>query len=330
MPRLASAALSVAVAACSGPAVPTSGASYLGTEQNLGSSPPAAPTPQPLTRAGTRNAASAHPDAVLYVTGFTDGTGIGKVFVYPAKAKDPGPKGTITDGIDFPTGDCIDANGTLYVTNDPESGLGWVSEYHWKKRKPFKIVTNGIATPAFCAIDANGDLWVTNFNFPGSVAEYRQGSSDPSFVITDGVPDPVGVAIDHSGNIYVANRLGQYSGNVVIYVPGGKKPVRTITDGVTSPVGIAVDAKSTLYVTNINENDVKKYRLGANHPYQSITDGVSEPIAATVNKGGWLYVTNFAAGVTEYASGSIKPSKREIIKGLYTPTSSAYWPPLLP
>jgi sugar lactone lactonase YvrE len=271
---------------------------------------------------------------LLYVTNYT--ADYNDVKVYDAKAKDPGPIAVISKGINTPSADCLDAHGTLYVTNQPGNG-GWVSEYPAGKTSPSEILTKGLNTPAFCTIDGKGNLWVSNIGY-ANVTEYEASSKKPHAVITKGLIYPVGVAIDQSGNIYVANRYTDASGaetfgpgNVVVYPSGSKSPKRTITDGVTSPVGIAVDAKGTLYVTNITENNVTEYLHGESQPYQTITEGVNGPIAVTVNDAGWLYVSNFGNNVViEFPPNSLKPSRRQISKGVYSPSGTAYLPPLLP
>ena len=84
------------------------------------------------------------------------------VRVYRAKAKDPAPLATISDGVDGAFGTCIDGQGTLYVTTEPSSGPGWISVYPLGKTTPSRTITDGISTPGFCTIDANGNLWVSN------------------------------------------------------------------------------------------------------------------------------------------------------------------------
>ncbi len=69
---------------------------------------------------------------LLYVTDITENV----VNVYHADAKDPAPISTISDGLNAPAGDCIDSHGTLYVTNQPIDGPGWVSEYSLGTSKP--------------------------------------------------------------------------------------------------------------------------------------------------------------------------------------------------
>ncbi len=127
------------------------------------------------------------------------------VTVYRAGAKDPSPIETISDGLQFPIGICLDGQGTRYVVDEN----GWVAEYPAGKTKPSKIITKGIDTPGFCAIDSTGNLWVTNI-YGANVTEYLQGSTKPHTVINKGLTYPDGVAIDHSGNMYVGN--GGYNG----------------------------------------------------------------------------------------------------------------------
>ena len=261
---------------------------------------------------------------LLYVTDFITWT----VTVYHASARDPAPIATVSQDLNAPAGDCIDSHGTLYVTDEPISGPGWVSEYRLGVSKPLRIITKGIDTPAYCAIDSNSNLWVTNIG-GANVTEYLYGSKRPHTVITNGVPHPVGIAIDRSGNLYVANRLT--SSNVVVYAPGSTTPSRTITDGITSPVAIAIDSNGVLYVTNDNEGNVEEYQPGGYYPFKTITQGLITPVAVTVNKKGWLYVANQEQNnVLEYQPGSITPSKRRVTKGVRAPIGLAIYPAVLP
>jgi DNA-binding beta-propeller fold protein YncE len=261
---------------------------------------------------------------LLYVTNVS----YDDVTIYRAKARDPAPLATISNGIFIRSGACVDGQGTLYVANQPASG-GWVSEYPLGETRPSKTITAGINAPGFCAIDAKGNLWVSNIYGP-NVTEYLKGSKKPHTVITKGLVYPVGVAIDRSGDLYVANR-GASEKNIEAYAPGSKSPSRTITTGVTSPVGIAVDSNGVLYVTNIDQNTVAEYRSGQGYPFQTITQAMDEPAGVAVNKEGKVYVSNIANGtVVEFAPGSLKPLKRQINKGLYGPIGIAYYPALLP
>lgn len=252
------------------------------------------------------------------------------VQVYRADAKDPAPLATISDGIDTPSGDCVDGSGTLYVTNEPASSGGWISEYPLGKTSPSKIIKDGISTPAFCAIDGKGNLWVTNIGLD-NVTEYLYGSKKPHTVITNGLTYPDGIAIDHQGNTYVGNLEPYGTSNVQVYRPDKKSPSRTITDGITWPVGIAVDSNATLYVANAQQNNVEEYRSGEDHPFQTITDAMDDPLGVTANRRGRVYVANAGSNsVAEFPARRITPSKRQISKGLSDPLGVAYYPPLLP
>jgi hypothetical protein len=286
-----------------------------------GSQPPIG-VPGAMLQSVTKSAQYAHSGPLLYASSEGD---YHDVKVYAADAKDPSPIETISDGLLFPSGICLDGQGTLYVVDQD----GWVAEYPAGKTKPSKIITKGMSNPAFCAIDNTGNLWVTNL-FAPNVTEYLRGSTKPHTVITKGLIYPSGIAIDHAGNMYVSNgSYGPY--NVVVYAPGNKSPSRTITDGVTGPVDVTVDAHGTLYVPNEPNNNVEKYRSGQDRPYQTITDDLDGPVAVTVNKNGYLYVTNFYNNeVVEFAPGSITASNRQVSKGLYEPWGTAYSPPLLP
>ncbi|MFZ0575154.1 MAG: hypothetical protein WA304_01335 [Candidatus Cybelea sp.] len=251
------------------------------------------------------------------------------VAVYRARAKDPAQLAAITDGLELSSGDCIDGQGTLYVTNEPPSG-GWISEYPLGETTPSRMITDGINEPGYCAIDAKGDLWVANIDAP-NVAEYLKGSKKPHTVITNGLVYPVGVAIDRSGNLYVGNGNGAGEKNVEVYAPGRKSPSRTITNGVTSPLGLVVDSNGILYVANLNQNTVAEYRSGQSDPFQTITDAMDHPAGVAVDKKGVLYVSNIGNNtVVEFAPGSITPLKRQISQGLSEPTGVAYYPALLP
>ena len=313
-------------AGCGGAQGPFAAPGTIPPQKQMRSGATAAATPElraPLRSLGYKTSAP-----LLYVANYT--VTYDDVRVYRPQAKDPTPLATISDGINTPAGACIDGQGTLYVTNEPAGGSGWISEYPLGKTAPSKTVTDGVSVPAFCAIDAKGNLWVTNLGGP-NVTEYLYGSKKPHAVITSDLTFPVGIAIDHSGNLYVANGIGASRQNVEVYSSGSKSRSRTITNGVASPVGITVDSNGTLYVTNVDQNNIAEYRSGHDYPFQTITKGLTYPAGATTDKRGLLYVTNYGIStVVEFPPGSLTPSKRQISKGLYNPQGIAYYPALLP
>jgi hypothetical protein len=186
-----------------------------------GSQPPiGAPGALPQSRAIATHASKDYnvTGPLLYVTNF-DGPPYDAVTIYDAKQNNPSPIAVINTDVDSSNGDCIDSDGTLYVGNDPGSGLGWVSEYALGKTTPLRIIRQGIKVPAFCAIDAHGSLWVTNYEGP-TVTEYLKGSTAPHFTLKTGLTAPNGIAIDRTGNMYVVNFLPYGTSNVQVYPPG--------------------------------------------------------------------------------------------------------------
>ena len=274
---------------------------------------------------------------LLFIVNF-DSPPYDAVTVYDARANNPRPLAVINAGSSSPNGDCVDADGTLYVGSDPGSS-GWISEYAAGNTKPFRTITDGLDQPAFCAVDGQGNLWVTNNGGVPTVTEYLKGSTKPNMTITKGLIYPIGIAIDHDGNLYVGNHVLYGTTNVQVYPPGSKSPTRTIIDGVVWPTGIAVDAKGALYVANDGPPcNVEEYRAGQNHPYKAITEEINGPVGLSFGKNGWLYVSDEGTqgcsgpwpAVLEFRPGSVKPSGKMISKDLHAPVGIAYFPPLLP
>jgi hypothetical protein len=52
--------------------------------------------------------------ALIFVANFSSND----IEVYNPKVNNPSPSATITDGVDTPSGDCLDKKGTLYVVNE--------------------------------------------------------------------------------------------------------------------------------------------------------------------------------------------------------------------
>ncbi len=256
-----------------------------------GSQPPiGAPGAKPQSREMMHRSANSAPAykasaSLLFIVNF-DSPPYDAVTVYDARANDPSALAVINAGLSSPNGDCVDANGTLYVGSDPGSS-GSISEYAAGKTKPFKTITDGLDQPAFCTIDGRGNLWVTNNGGAPTVTEYLKGSTKPHTTITKGLIYPIRIVIDHDGNLYVGNHVLYGTTNVQVYRPGNKTPSRTITDGVVWPTGIAVDPKGALYVANDGPPcNVEEYRTGQNHPYKAITDEINGPVGLSFGKDG--------------------------------------------
>ena len=278
-------------------------------------------------------------NSLLYVVNFVTNTDqLGDVAVYDAKAKHAKPLAIITKGLDQPVGDCIDASGTLYVTNQS----GFIAEYAPGHTKPRQYITKGRGVPLACTIDTNGNLWVAALS---DVIEYLRGSKKPHKFIENGVAYANSVVFDKHGNMYVGNLLADYSEQsyIGVYSPGRNSPSRTITDGIYWPVETATDAKGTFYVANGLTNsesgcgNVEEYRTGQSQPSRTITDEISGPSGLTFNENGLLYEANgginqcnsYVDLILEFPHGSVTPSKRTITI-FRSPSGIAYYPPQVP
>ena len=70
-----------------------------------------------LPAAARRGSSSVRYDskkAAIFVVNFASNA----VEIYDPKVNDPSPSGSITNGVDSPTGDCLDKSGTLYVVDE--------------------------------------------------------------------------------------------------------------------------------------------------------------------------------------------------------------------
>ncbi|MGA7201399.1 MAG: hypothetical protein WBX26_06175 [Candidatus Cybelea sp.] len=304
-----------------------------------GSQPPIGALPASLRNVGHRNSGSTYKviKGLLFVALPDPNSRYDDILVYNTRKHNPKTLARITDGVSQPQSTCVDGNQTLYVTNG-NGGGGWISEYKIGNTSPTTTITQGVNGPTYCAIDHHGNLWVTNRGSV-NVTEYLHGSSVPNEVITAGLTYPIGIAIDHAGTMYVSNHDGSSDANVQVYRRGQTSPSRTITDGVQWPDGIGVDAAGTLYVTNIIPGNVEEYRSGSGEPYHKITQEMNGPISMTFSPSGWMYVVNLGAqgggsgppdAILEFPAGHQTPIKKIITQGLYAPTGSAFYPPLLP
>jgi hypothetical protein len=138
------------------------------------------------------------------------------------------PKGTEVGkltGFNYPDGQCVDAQGNVYITNFE---AGTVLEYAHGGASPIKTLeTNGY--PIGCAVSPAGDLAVANFSTqsgPGNALVFKGASgtpteySDPSQCYYVWPP-----GYDAKGNLFVE---GEYSSIDVCWVPAGGKSMSAI------------------------------------------------------------------------------------------------------
>jgi len=146
--------------------------------------------------------------ALLYVSDFLRWTV--NVYNYPAGTL----VGTLT-GIKFPSGECVDASGNVYVTAE---GQEQTLEYAHGGAKPIaKFKSPAGYLPVSCAIDpTTGDLAVANIEsgssenpFPGDVSVYQGATAKPMRFLAPNIYSYYFLGYDDAGNLFVDGSAGK-------------------------------------------------------------------------------------------------------------------------
>jgi DNA-binding beta-propeller fold protein YncE len=121
------------------------------------------------------------------------------IVIYSQNQTNPSPVGMITNGIDGPLGNFVDAKGTLYVAN---SSNNTVTEYPAGSTSPSVTLSSGINHPISVAADPSGDVAVGEFS-QNEILEFPAGGSTPTVTITL-LTLPEALAFDKRGRLYAA------------------------------------------------------------------------------------------------------------------------------
>lgn len=113
---------------------------------------------------------------------------------------DPNGKfiGSITSGVQNPSGLLVDGNQNLWVSNSTT-----ISMYPKGQSVPTRTLSDANGSPDDISVSRDGTVYVTNF-FNGTVSVYAPGHNTPTKTLQ--VPNAqyvVGVAYDPDGNLYV-------------------------------------------------------------------------------------------------------------------------------
>jgi hypothetical protein len=211
------------------------------------------------------------------------------------------PLVTIQNGVTNPQAVVFDANGDLFVANQP----GSVSEYAPPYTQQGVVIAGGVNHPQSLAVDARGDLFVANGNGSNSVTIYSPPfGGPPSATVLNGIDDPVNLGLDQNGDLFVVNAAAN---TVTQYAPPYNAAPTTISKGLNTPSSLALDTRGNLFVANLNStpNSVVEYVppfSPASVPVATVTNGVNEQGSISLMSSN-LFVPNQGANtVTEYAA----------------------------
>jgi hypothetical protein len=114
-------------------------------------------------------------------------------------------------GFDQPEGECVDAAGDVWVTNNLAAQI---VEFAHGSTTPKATLDDPSSAPYACAIDpSSGDLAVVNFAqnpVPGSISVYKNAMGTPKVYTDDSLSIPFFDAYDAKGTLYVDGIRGFY------------------------------------------------------------------------------------------------------------------------
>jgi hypothetical protein len=157
----------------------------------------------------------------LYTT--DEGSPTSIVVYKPGKTS---PSLTITDGVNYPTGVTVGADGTVYCAN---TGNGTVTEYPKGQTSPSLTITLSAETPENLAVDGSNNLYVQYLGGTlGSVViEVPPGQTsgtDLNLVIGSASA----LSVDKAGNIVI---IDQGSSSLDVFPAGQTTPSKTLALG---------------------------------------------------------------------------------------------------
>lgn len=136
------------------------------------------------------------------------------------------PSLSITDGVDYPTGVTVGADGTVYSAN---TGNETVTEYPKGKTAPSLTVSLDNETPENLAVDGSDNLYIQYFGgtLGSGVIEVPPGQTsgtDLNLVIGSASA----LSVDEAGNIVI---IDQGDSSLDVFPPGQTSPSKTLALG---------------------------------------------------------------------------------------------------
>lgn len=311
----------IAIAGCSGAAVP-SGSAMSGPASGASVVHRGVPF-IPFTRHSALRASVSSTYSTRRSLVFESDQAEAAVNIYQTKkiASNPAPIATIHAQHGCPYGLAADKSGTLYVADN--CGGNDVEEYAKGKTTMTTSITNGISNPLGLVIDQASTLYVSNY--PASITEYLAGTTSPSKTITGGgLTDPFGLAVDKSGNVYIAD----FGANAVFELPAGGSSVTNLNlTGLGEPIGLAIDNQNGyLWETDGSGDLINIYQLGGStSPIKTIA-GNSYPYAISLENVGKPHDEVVETDINTKAVYGFKPNQytefATLTNGVQLPTGT--------
>jgi hypothetical protein len=228
-----------------------------------------------------------------------------QVLMYNPKTPNPSPKGSITNGIDYPFGVAVDNKKTLYVANLLGNGsTGSITIYPKGKTSPSLTITNGCAAPYGIGVDSKGDVFAAMLN-NDTIVGYKAGSSTPFETISfSSFGQALGLGIDSKDNIWI----GSDTTSAVYEIPAGTTtPKNAGLSGLNGTISIAFGQNDEMYVSNFGGTNVTVYAYGTTSPSRTITAGLTAPTLNGLTHSDYFFQSNQNGNVTGYKKGQSTP-----------------------
>jgi DNA-binding beta-propeller fold protein YncE len=199
--------------------------------------------------------------------------------------------GSISDYVDQPDGNWVDAQGNLYLAN---SKGAYIEEFVGPHHKPKYTYSSGMENPVNVTTDSNANVYVADFEAK-DVGEFAQGNSTRTETCSPG-GWATGIAVDKDGDVFVAfydEETGE--GTIAEYAGGLSGCNETLlAPTLEFPGGIVLDKKGDLVVVDTDAAAVDVIAP----PYTSITgtlgSGYTDPINVRINaKNDQAYVADY-------------------------------------
>jgi sugar lactone lactonase YvrE len=202
-----------------------------------------------------------------------------------------GRVGTITNGVNNPSGLAVDGHRNLYVCNINGGYTGNVTVYAPPYTgAPFRKYTDGVPSNVlFATVGADETLYLssaqsTPSGHTGQVVEYRRGRVHPSRVINLPYSQAAGITTDANNNLYVAY-TPEMSGwaSVLKFAPGSSQGQDLNLQKTARAGGLAIDHAGNVILVDSSYDVINIYAPGATTPTQTIT-AFMLPYAITLGK----------------------------------------------